>query len=593
MVGTISFLKLRVCRRNFRFVKVWGSFLLVSLWSSKLTESFINKLEIICIMSFGMSMGMSLSQSLTQQLVVSMPPTNWSLLDAFRDEGDTPLRFKKVQLDVSAMSLEDRLRAVDNANEVFRFAYTRAESEDGERKGRHYKIPLMRDYNVEIEDIKIPISKEEYERATSILNGAGRFQRIARAVPYSQLNQDVNQFVQSYGCSLDDVVVVGIDRGGRLPSFVLREALGKADGYTLKVDQAGGSSGELDRDKLNELIEKGVLKDRFIVFVDSTVDSGRQIEVLRRYFDSDDWKARIGHKGWGVVGSNENGQSLYNHKNINWGLNPDESFEDNPNLMGVDYAPGSHTRVVDYPTESSEAIKNALLEVPRGIVLDLSNLQDLMRIKKAYSQIDKSLKSKSWQKAEDTRRDLGVSGIEVAVSEYQPTQPTQPKRKLLVIGNGREVTLKDEEVDYIADSLSSLYDIIAGTPEGNPGRVLDRFSQRKKLSSQLYQPTYSRSDFDEKGVFGSPINFHGETKEEFRENLVQSADAVLVLGGNEGTLRETILSVYAGKPVYVLSKYGAVGNYVEQSKSLRQNQNLQVVDSLPEVVQKLREFSSK
>lgn len=539
-------------------------------------------------MSFGMSM--NLSQRLTQQLVVSMPPINWSLVDAFRDEGDTPLRFRKVQLDVSTMSLEERLKVVDDVNEVFRFAYTRAESEDGERKGRHYKIPLMRDYNVDIEKIKVPISKEEYERATSILNGAGRFQRIARAVPYSQLNQEVRQFVESYECSLDDVVVIGVDRGGRLPSFVMREALRKDKGYTLKVDQAGGSNGELDREKLNELIEKGVLKDRFVLFVDSTVDSGRQIEVLRKYFDSDAWKSKIGHKGWGVVGSNENGQSLYNHKNINWGLNPDESFEDNPDLMGVDYAPRSNTRVVDYPTETSEAIKNALLEVPRGVVLDLSNLQDLMRIKKAYSQIDKSLKSKTWQKAEDTRRDLGVSGIEATVLEYQPTQP---RKKLLVIGNGREATLKDEEVDYIADSLGSFYDVFAGTPEGNPGRVLDRFTQRRKSSAQLYQPTNSRADFDENGVFGSPVNFHGETKEEFRENLVQSADAVLVLGGNEGTLRETILSVYAGKQVYVLSKYGAVGNYVERSKSLRQNSNLQIVDTLLDAIQRLRKLSSK
>ena len=541
-------------------------------------------------MSFGMSMGLSLSQHLTQQLVVSMPPTNWSLLDAFRDEGDTPLRFKKFQLDVSALSLEERLKAIDGTNEVFRFAYTRAESEDGERKGRHYKIPLMRDYNVDIEKIKIPITKEEYEQATTILNGAGRFQRIARAVPYYQLHQDVKGFVGEKGYSLDDVVVVGVDRGGRLPSFIMREALGKDSGYTLKVDQAFGSSGELDREKLNELIGSGALKDKFILFVDSTVDSGRQIEVLKRYFDSDEWKSKIGHKGWGIVGSNENGQSLYQHRNINWGLNPDESFEDNPDLMGVDYASGSNTRVVDYPTKSSEAIKNALLEVPLGVALDLSNIQDLMRIKEAYSQIDKSLKSKSWQKAEDTRRDLGVSGIEATVSEYQATQP---RKKLLIIGNRKEVTLKDEELDYIVGSLSQLYDVIAGTPEGNPGKVLDRFSQRRKASAQLYQPTDSRENFDESGAFGNSVNFHGETKEEFRENLVQCADAVVVLGGNNGTLRETILSVYAGKPVYVLSNYGAVGNYAQQSKSLRQNQNLHLTDTLPDTIQRLSEFSSK
>lgn len=536
-------------------------------------------------MSMGMSLGIRVQQRLTQRLVVSMPPINWSLLDAFRDEGDTPLRFKKVQLDVSTLSLEERLKAVDEVNEVFRFAYTQAESEDRERKGRYYKIPLMRDYNVDIEEIKIPITKEEYDQATSILNGAGRFQRIARAVPYSQLHQDVKLFVESKGCTLDEAVVIGVDRGGRLPSFVMKEALGKIERYTLKVDQAGGSNGELDRDKLNELIQRGVLKDKFVLFVDSTVDSGRQIQVLRSYFDSEEWKSKIGHKSWGVVGSNENGEDLYNHKNINWGLNPDESFEDNPELMGVDYA-GSSTKVVDCPTVSSEAIKNALLEVPRGMVLDLSTLPDLMRIKGAYLQIDKSLKSKAWQNAEDTRRDFGISETDVLES-----QPTQPRKKLLIIGNGNAVTLRDEEVDYIASSLSSGYDILAGTPHGNPGEVLERFAQRRELSAQLYQPTYSRCDFGEREFLRTPISFHGETKDEFRENLVQSADVVLVLGGNEGTLRETILSVYAGKPVYVISDYGAVGNYLRRSKSLKHHQNLHLVEDLPEVVKRLKEIS--
>ena len=534
-------------------------------------------------MGLGMSMSTSLSQRLTQKLEVSMPPNNWSLLDAFKDEGDTPLRFKKLQLDFSGKSLEERLRAVSDANEIFRFSYTRAKSNG---KGRHYKIPLFRDYNIDIKKIKIPITKEEYEKATTILNGAGRFQRIARSVPYFQLHQDVKQFAEFKGYTLDDIVVVGVDRGGRLPSFVMREALGKDNGYTLKVDQAGFSfKGELDRDKLDELIEKEVLKNRFILFVDSTVDSGRQIEVLKRYFDSDEWKLKVGHRGWGVVGSNENGENLYNHKNINWGLNPDESFEDNPSLMGVDYAPGSNTRVIDYPTETSEAIKNALLEVPRGVVLDLSNLSDLMKIKRAYYQIDRALRSKSWQKAEDTRRNLGVFGMEPTLLEHKITQP---RKKLLVIGNGEEITINDEEVSYISDSLSELYDFFAGTHMGNPGRLLKRVSQARKTSAQLYQPTYSRNDFEGDEIFENSVNFHGETKEEFRENLVQSADAVLVLGGNEGTLRETILSIYAEKPVYVLSKYGVVGNYVMKSKSLRQNQNLHLVDNLPDAVQRLR-----
>src|SRR3989344_3730806 len=187
-------------------------------------------------MGMSLSMGMSLRQSLTQQLVVTMPPMNWSLLEAFEEEGDKPLRFKKNQLDFENMSLEQRLVAVDQANEVFRFAYTQAEGTDEKGRKGYFKIPFVRDYSVEIDDIKIKISKYEYDRATTILNGSGRFQRIARAVPYSQLHQDVKTFVQSQGFTLDDVVVIGVDRGGRLPSFIMREALGKSEGYTLKVD---------------------------------------------------------------------------------------------------------------------------------------------------------------------------------------------------------------------------------------------------------------------------------------------------------------------------------------------------------------------
>ena len=105
-----------------------------------------------------MGFGQHQSMIMTQRLMISLPPTNWSLLDAFGDEGDTPLRLKKIQLDVSGMSLEERLHTVDSANKIFRFAYTQAKSEDGELKGRYYKIPLMRDFNFKI-DIKIKISR--------------------------------------------------------------------------------------------------------------------------------------------------------------------------------------------------------------------------------------------------------------------------------------------------------------------------------------------------------------------------------------------------------------------------------------------------
>lgn len=543
-------------------------------------------------MSMGMSMSMNLSmrQSLEQKMVVAMPPINWSLLDAFDDEGDKPLRFAKTELDVTELPLEERLKRVDDANEVFRFAYTRAEGYDknGKRTVGYYKIPLMRDFNVEIDDIKVRIPKAEYQRAKVILNGAGRLQRIARAVPYSQLHDDVKEFVESKGCSLDNVVVVGVDRGGRLPSFIMRETLGKSEGYTLKVDQASGSNGELDKEKLESLIEKGVLKNKTALFVDSTVDSGRQIEVLRRYFDNPEWQAKIGHKAWGVVGSNENGQSLYNHRNINWGLDPDKSFEDDPRLMGVDYAPGSHTKVIDCSCEESEAIKAALLEVPRGVVLDLSNLDDLLRIKEAYSHIKKALNSKTWYNARNTKsKSISVSGLEAKSVQYGAVSQ---RKRLLIIGRGDLADLSEETAKYIADSLAPTFDVMAGTPQGNPGLVLRQFADVRQGSAQLYQPGYTKGRGGKKKRFDNPIIYHGETKNDFRENLVQNSDGVLVLGGNDGTLKETLLSLYAQKPVYVISGFGAVGSYISKAKAVKNNPNLNLVKNLPEAVNGLQEL---
>ncbi|MBU0461083.1 MAG: hypothetical protein KJ574_00695 [Nanoarchaeota archaeon] len=535
-------------------------------------------------------MGLSLRQSieLRQELKVALPPTNWSLVEAFKEEGDDPLFFKKNQLDVADMPLEQRLAAVDNENEVFRFAYTQAEGDDG-KKGRFYKIPLMRDFNVDIEDIKIRITKAEYQRATAVLNGAGRFQRIARAVPYSQLHADVKDFVEKQGFPLDDVVVVGVDRGGRLPSFIMREALGKDEGYTLKVDQAGGESGELDRDRLDEMIEKGILKGKFALFVDSTVDSGRQIEVLRRYFDNEEWKAKIGHKEWGVVGSNEDGETLYKHRNINWGLNPDESFEDKPELMGVDYADESNTKVVDCPSETSEAIKEALLEVPRGVVLDLSGLEGLLNAAKMRRKVDKVLSSRTWQRCEglywsDDKKALGVP---TAIIPAIATEELTPSRKLLVVGSGGCVDLTDAEAEYIAAALSPFYNVIGGTPGGNPGRILEEFSRRRSGSAQLYQPRYANEDYESKNMFGNQIVFHGETKREFRENLAQSGDAILVLSGGKGTLQEVIFGLAAERPTYIITGYGAVGTYASRSRFLKKFPSLFLVDCLPSAVDEL------
>ena len=156
-----------------------------------------------------------------------------------------------------------------------------------------------------------------------------------------------------------------------------------------------------------------------------------------------------------------------------------------------------------------------------------------MRIKKAYAHIEKALNSKTWRNADKTRKDSRPSELEVQTLMSTSSQ----RRKLLIIGNGSKQDLSEDEARYIASSLAPIYDVIAGTLNGNPGLILDSFREVGIGSSQFYQPRDSSDDYDNKEVFGMPIIFHGETKEEFRENLVESADAVLVHGGNEGKLR--------------------------------------------------------
>lgn len=135
-------------------------------------------------MSMGMGMGMSISQSqslsqkqtMTQRVSVTMPQTNWSLVDAFDEdrarEFNYPLAIKRQRLpSYGQLSHEEQMRLVERLNAVFRFVYTRGENEETGRPSGYYRIPLMRDRNVmeDLDSIKQKITKAEYERSQAIL----------------------------------------------------------------------------------------------------------------------------------------------------------------------------------------------------------------------------------------------------------------------------------------------------------------------------------------------------------------------------------------------------------------------------------------
>lgn len=548
-----------------------------------------------------MGMGLHLSQelALTQRLVVSLPPMNWSLVSAFEEDAQHgfafPLIIKRGKLEgFDALEHEARMKRIDELNEMFRFAYTRGRDERTGKERNFYKIPLMRDYNVEIDDIKVRISRAEYERATAILENVGRMERIARAVPYHALLTIVREHLaKDYKVSLDDAVIVGVDRGGRLPAIILSRALSHSAAFFLKVDQGGG---QLDTEKLDQFISDGTFRNKHVLFVDSTVDSGRQIEVIRRYFDDSKWQEKLGYRSWSVVGSNEYSKCLYKHLNVNWGVNPDETFEDNPLLMGVDYAPGSHTKIVEVPSEPSEKIRKVLLDVPDGFVFDLSDIEEQIAVQqkkleeveteqKLYSEVERE-----WSRITATKLWQNAAAQAPSIS-FEPLPATIPNgtqhglHNILVVGSGQQVDVPQKVAELIADTLGPHHSFFAGTPNGNPGTILKTVLQRVATPEvRLYQPDYRKDEVDD-SYGGVPVVFVGPEKEDMRRQMVKDSHIALALGGADGTLREVLLALKFGKPVVLVKGWGAIPTYLLASKKFSKSPHIKACDNIAGAMQ--------
>lgn len=169
-----------------------------------------------------MSLSLSLSQKtvLEQSYVISLPSINWSLVNAFEEDSQHrftfPLTIKRYKLEnFDALDHEARMKLVEEVNEIFRFVYTRGRNERTGKENGYFKIPLVRDYNIRIDDIKIRISRTEYKRATAIIENVGQMERIARAIPYHTLLTNISEHLaKEYNVPIADTVIVGVDRGG-------------------------------------------------------------------------------------------------------------------------------------------------------------------------------------------------------------------------------------------------------------------------------------------------------------------------------------------------------------------------------------------
>lgn len=585
-------------------------------------------------MSMGLHQRMELR--LTQRMELALGQVEWSLITALRRTGGalppfvpptfeeevfTPrLKLERQRIpDFDALSHEERMHRIDAANEVFRFAYVDVPAKPG-GVACHYRIPFTRNCNTDPATIAQRISHDAYVRATAILAAAGEAERIVRAIPYHRLLLAVTHRLQAdYGVGLEDVVLVAIDRGGRIPCLVLMRALGLPAMQTLKVDQGGG---QLDEDRLREFADAGTLQGKHAFFVDSTVDSGRQIRVLERYMDDAAWRSRLGHQSWSVIGSNEMGRDLSHHRNINWGVDPDRTFEDRPELMGIDYAPGTHTKVVECPSVTSEAIRRCLLAVPDGWILTgdvdaqiasqrsewarrqrerrrahhrevrkqrVQHHEDVVALRRAEAlecqrariedAIERITATPRW--AELAQQALPIEAIPASL----PNGTNHPFHNVLVVGRGQR-DLPDASVQFVADQLGVHCSLFAGTADGNPGAVLRAVLASAKVPTpevRLYQPEHARASVGER-VGGVPVVFVGPEKDDMRRQMIADSHVVLALGGAKGTLREVLLALEAGTPTVLIDGYGPVPECVWSDRTLRKKPNLIWCQSLIEAL---------
>jgi hypoxanthine phosphoribosyltransferase len=564
-------------------------------------------------MFFGLSLSCAPRQSLEQKVVCQYPHVEWSMVNACEDDAKSNFKFpltpfrKKIE-GFDKLTHEQKLAVLDEENSVFRYVYCESEYDDDE----FYRIPVSRDTE-NLDDYAESISEAEHRRCKYITENVGAMERIARAVPYYDLYTNIKLHLKEvYKTDLKDIVIVSVDRGGRLPTEILSRALNIPEWYSLKIDQG---SEELDVDKLEEFIKSGVFKGKHVLFVDSTVDSGRQLNTLKKYFENDEYKNKLAFKDWSIVGSNENGEDLDGrHLNVNWGVDPDVTFEDNPDLMGVDYDDGSTTKTSECPSFSSRKIREVLFSVPDGYYFDVTNdyIDRVLSEMNCESPVVESMilnirrlveivaervgwDDDEWSHISDYLKryyDVKVITGEAFVNLPLPDDQKVRNQKCLIIGSTDQYVSQDI-IQKIADSFDSescFFHVGTMDEAKNPGIFIRQvmgndFEKHTYYNSRLQVNQYlDQTDRYRYYFIGSLESTDIDEADECREKMVDESDSVLVLGGKKGTLFETLLSISKGKQVFVIKGWGPVADYLESNPEIGKNSNLHICDTAEEAL---------
>ncbi|MBU2099804.1 phosphoribosyltransferase domain-containing protein [Candidatus Micrarchaeota archaeon] len=149
-------------------------------------------------------------------------------------------------------------------------------------------------------------------------------------VKYTKIRTQILAFLEKENLSLNNVVFVGNDIGGRIPALVVRKALNLPFMQFVRV-----SFEKPDYNYIANAARNGKWKGKTVIFVDSTINSGHQVRSLKDFFDSRTVES-LGIKGWKLMAHGELADL-----NIDYGFDKAKGreewyfFEDRPNVIGV------------------------------------------------------------------------------------------------------------------------------------------------------------------------------------------------------------------------------------------------------------------
>jgi hypoxanthine phosphoribosyltransferase len=158
--------------------------------------------------------------------------------------------------------------------------------------------------------------------------------KIERAIlkaRFAKIHEQIVNFLKKNNLSLDNVVFVGVDRGGRIPALAVKKALNLKSIQFIRFSSRKETAEE---SYILRAAKKGKWKGKTILLIDSTANVGYQKETMKKFFN--EYGEKIGIKGWKLIAN-----GVHADWKIEWGFEREKYrswryfFEDAENIIGL------------------------------------------------------------------------------------------------------------------------------------------------------------------------------------------------------------------------------------------------------------------